>query len=195
MKIECILKRKGGTEITLGATKYHFTPDELDRHVAEVSDETHINRLLSITEAYRPMNAEDAPQAPADPASGNTLNPQETLLKGSTVHPETINLGDGNGLHIDDVVDAAFAESGLTQEQWNELSDEDRHANIDAYLDTLAGDEEGEGEEEGEKPTDEETDEEKLDRLRAEYKAAFGKQAHGQMKAETIEQKLAEGKA
>jgi hypothetical protein len=53
MKIECKLKRPGGTHVTLGGVKYHFAPQADGAHVADVADEAHQDRLLGIAEAYR----------------------------------------------------------------------------------------------------------------------------------------------
>ena len=53
MMIECIARRAGGSLITMGGTKYHFTPDEKGRHVAAVEDPDHIGRFLGITEGFR----------------------------------------------------------------------------------------------------------------------------------------------
>lgn len=51
--IESILQRKGGTKVTLDATTYHFVPDDAGRHVAAVSDESHIARFLQIREGFK----------------------------------------------------------------------------------------------------------------------------------------------
>jgi hypothetical protein len=67
MKIQCILKREGGTHIELRGTHYHFAPQADGRHVAEVTDEAHISRLLSIPEAYRVVA--DTPAAPKPAAA------------------------------------------------------------------------------------------------------------------------------
>lgn len=63
MKIVCKVIRPGGTVVEFGHKKYHFKPEtEGGHHVAEVTDQAHIDRLLSITEAYVPLaNADDAP--------------------------------------------------------------------------------------------------------------------------------------
>lgn len=53
MKIECILKRKGGTVAEIGGIEYHFKPQEGGAHVADVKDNAHIQRFLSIPEGYR----------------------------------------------------------------------------------------------------------------------------------------------
>ncbi len=65
MKIECLLRRSGGSRVSLGGTEYHFAPDTDGRHVADVADEDHIDRFLSIPEGYRLLRASTAPVAPA----------------------------------------------------------------------------------------------------------------------------------
>ncbi len=55
MKIESIIKRPGGTKVTMGKTLYHFKPDEKDQHVAEVEDQGHIAVFLGITDGYRSL--------------------------------------------------------------------------------------------------------------------------------------------
>ena len=53
MKIECKLKREGGSKIELDGKEYHFAPDTFGAHVAEVEDDEHIARFLAIPEGYR----------------------------------------------------------------------------------------------------------------------------------------------
>lgn len=60
MKIECTLKRKGGTEVTIDNKTYLFTPgqdkdgrDLPGPHICDVRDPKHVARFLSIPEAYR----------------------------------------------------------------------------------------------------------------------------------------------
>jgi hypothetical protein len=69
MLIQCLLKRPGGTHITMAdGTAYHFAPNERDDHVAEVPNQVHFARLLSITEAYRVYNLSlGQPKAPPAP--------------------------------------------------------------------------------------------------------------------------------
>jgi hypothetical protein len=78
MKIECKLKRPGGTHVTLGGAKYHFAPQADGAHVADVADEAHQDRLLGIAEAYRiyraksePAKTETKPAEP-EPVDGDT---------------------------------------------------------------------------------------------------------------------------
>ena len=67
MKIECRLIREGGTKVEFGPTVYHFKPDPAfgGRHIADVTDEDHISRLLSISEAYKMVKT--GTPAPVEP--------------------------------------------------------------------------------------------------------------------------------
>jgi hypothetical protein len=59
MRIESILQRVGGTTVELGDETYRFVPSHPGGpHVAEVSNPAHIQRLLSITEGFRPADGE-----------------------------------------------------------------------------------------------------------------------------------------
>jgi len=73
MKIKSRIKREGGSLITIGDERYHFTPDELGRHIAEVTDPEHIERFLSIPT----FEALDDPEPNADVTATNT---GETLV-------------------------------------------------------------------------------------------------------------------
>lgn len=145
MKIECILRRDPPAVVTLGATAYQFQPDEQGRHVCDVEDNAHLARLLSISEAYRLPGDAPIPQAliPAIveqslPTTAATLAPvDEHLIKGSTVHPATFDLGNNAVTDLDDVVAHALELSGLTTMEWDGLPDEDRHALIDVALDAM----------------------------------------------------------
>lgn len=56
MKIESILKRPGGTKVTMGSALYHFAPNEQDQHVAEVENPDHAKVFLNIPEGYRSLD-------------------------------------------------------------------------------------------------------------------------------------------
>ena len=56
MKIESILKRPGGTKVTMGDSLYHFAPNEQDQHVAEVENTDHAKVFLNIPEGYRSLD-------------------------------------------------------------------------------------------------------------------------------------------
>lgn len=219
MKIECILRRTPPTTVILGATAYQFKPDEHGRHVCDVEDNAHLARLLSITEAYRLPNDEPIPQAliPAIveqslPTAAPILAPvDESIIKGSAVHPATFDLGGPEPASIDDVVFHALTLSGLTTPEWNSLPDEDRHNFIDLALDDLderdlpedgpapvpvipeakptpetapvsvAGNSSGAGPNSDQADTDAE-----LEGLRADYFTKFGKKPHYKFGAEKL---------
>lgn len=53
MLIECTIRRKNGSTVKLGTQEYKFAPTDKDpRHLCEVKDEAHIERLLSINESF-----------------------------------------------------------------------------------------------------------------------------------------------
>lgn len=52
MIIQSLLKRKGGTIVDIDGVEYAFTPDSNDNHICEVKEQSHIDRFLSISEAY-----------------------------------------------------------------------------------------------------------------------------------------------
>lgn len=66
MLIESIIKREGGTHITLDGEKYSFLPDDQGRHVCEIKNRDHIGRLLAIREGYRLAGDDEPVQLPAE---------------------------------------------------------------------------------------------------------------------------------
>lgn len=73
MQIESKIRRKNGTKALLDDTEYHFKPaKEGGPHVANVTDQAHIARFLSITEGYCVADGDPALQAEPDegPALG-----------------------------------------------------------------------------------------------------------------------------
>ena len=67
MKIECLIKRKGGSVIDMDAPArtYHFAPESgnhEDPHVADVLEQSHVRCLLRIREAYRVLSGEELPE-------------------------------------------------------------------------------------------------------------------------------------
>jgi hypothetical protein len=100
--IECKLHRAGGSIIPLDGIEYHFAPQADGSHVANVENEEHIDRFLSITEAYRlyrgavaapaaPAEATAAPEAQADSGDDEraALVAQFEALYGETPHART----------------------------------------------------------------------------------------------------------
>jgi hypothetical protein len=77
MKIESIAHRQGGTKLTIGNTEYHFAEREDGRHVCEVTDEAHADRLLSIKEGFRLI---DDAQATLDLDQVDPVKPGEAAI-------------------------------------------------------------------------------------------------------------------
>jgi hypothetical protein len=54
MLIECLIKRPGGTVVTIGDDTYEFQPDDSGAHVCYVSVPSHAKRMLDLVPAvYR----------------------------------------------------------------------------------------------------------------------------------------------
>lgn len=196
MKIECILQRKGGTLVEMPGKNYHFQPQEDGRHVAEVTSEAHIERFLSIREAYRLLRTPGADAAEEITNAGagigdhspSTLSAGETLL-GSSQFAATFTIH-GTPYTLGDIVSRAFLDSGLTAIDWNGLDDEHRATKIEIVLDAL---------EDGEITLAQNAPQESNDALNeraaldAQYKERFGKLPPSNMKLENLKTKLAEG--
>lgn len=183
MKIECILKRHGGTRVELGSMEYHFEPLDDGAHVAEVDDEAHVDRFLSIGEAYKLYRGELSPQGKAQTAADKGVAqqlqaPSAGLLAGSSAHPSHFEVN-GKTYSQGEIVRMTFDPSGLTEDEWNALDEEDRAAKIDITLDDLA---EAAPEAAGDD----------REALVAQYIAKFKKAPHPSAKIETIKAKLAE---
>ena len=179
MKIECILKRDGGTRTDIGGVAYHFAPLADGAHVAEVAQTDHIDRFLSIPEGYRVYHGQAEPKAPPEPITRPATVQQaeqpkpSAMLSGSEQHPPEFTIA-GKVYTQLDVVQMAFAASGLTSDEWNDLGDDERAAKIDIALDDLS-----------------ETADDRAE-LVAQYEAKFGKKPHGKASIDTIKAKLAE---
>lgn len=205
MKIESIIRRKAGTRIQLEEQHYHFKPTEEDeRHCAEVGIEAHVERLLSITEGFRPAD-EPATEAPK--------------IKGSVVHPALFTLTNGETLTLAELTSRAFTASGMDLTAWNALSDQERYEQLDTTLGEIneelvapsAPTLEPETKDEPattETKTVDEADDESVDEetvakdepateavlnreaLATQYEAKFGKKPHHKLSAERIKQVL-----
>lgn len=68
MNIVCLLKRAAGTQVTIGEQHYDFQPNDAGDHVCEVAEQAHIDRFLSIPEAYAEYNAQPVAEQPAPAA-------------------------------------------------------------------------------------------------------------------------------
>ena len=76
MKIECLIRREGGSFVGVGGVEYHFAPQPDGRHVAEVEDDKSIAILLAITEGYR------AAEFPQPEAKGVDVAPKRVMRHG-----------------------------------------------------------------------------------------------------------------
>lgn len=213
MKIECKLIRDGGTRADIDGVEYHFEPLPDGKHVAEVTHEAHIDRFLAIPDGYRVYHGEHDPKGkPAAVAASAGLSPapakkarEGSFLKGSDNHQPQYEIG-SKIYALGDVVRKAFEASGLTEDDWNELPEDEREAKIDIALDDLAdaaeaaakaaastpaadadAGAEGKGEGEGEAPAANP----ERDALVAAYKEKFGKAPHYRASVETIKAALA----
>jgi hypothetical protein len=136
VKIECVLYREGGTEVELGGKKYHFKPQADGKHVAEVADKHHAARLLSISEAYRPLPCEKIPAAPASTTDEEAPAVDESALIGSGTLPSFVDVL-GKDVALGDIVRGAFEVSGLTVDEWNALDADERDTRLLDHVDLL----------------------------------------------------------
>lgn len=82
MKIESIIRREGGSKVRLGSREYRFQPDDKGRHVAEVKDKAHVERLLSIKEGYRALDGKQPDKVPATSVKPDDAKPVEPKDEG-----------------------------------------------------------------------------------------------------------------
>jgi hypothetical protein len=199
MKIACLGLREGGTKVDIDGIEYHFEPLADGAHVADVEDEAHIDRFLSISDHYKVYHGKLEPTTkPVRVAPAGKprvfVAPQKTadVLYGSSVHESSYEIG-GKTYSLGDIVALAHKTSELTVEEWNELDEGDRHAKIDITLDDLADaaeKAEAQKPEAPEAPAAGESDERAA--LVEQYVAKFGKKPHYNASVETIKAKLAE---
>lgn len=183
MKIECKLKRPGGTHVDMGTAKYHFAPLDDGAHVADVEDEAHEARFLSISDAYRVYKG-SAEGAPAAVILAATAPVKAVKPYWSDSHPESFDIG-GKTYAWNEVLDLAVATSGLSAEDWNKLDAEARADLIDDELDKLAN---------IPPAADAAQDDDAIRAaLVAQYEAKFGEKPHHNAGIAKIRAKLAEG--
>jgi hypothetical protein len=196
MDIECKLQREGGTHVPIERTTYHFAPRADGAHVAAVENEAHQDLFLAIPEAYRlyrgaaAASVETKAYSDATAATGTAplpdLSPAQQatmqILLGSSEHEANYTIG-GTNYALGDVVALAHTASGLSVDEWNDLTDNSRADLIDEQLDKIkgAGQDGGTG-----APPDERAE------LAAQYKAKFSRPAHHSWDAAAIRAKLAD---
>lgn len=144
MKIECILKREGGSVVDLGGIEYHFEPVADGAHVADVEDKAHIDRFLSISEGYKLYHGKETPKGEPKQIGESTPVPAPVTgnkatapLAGSDELPPQFEI-DGKTITQLQAVQKAFDASGMTSDEWNELGQEERTAKIEIALDEIA---------------------------------------------------------
>lgn len=82
MKIECLIKREGGSFIGVGGVEYHFAPQPDGKHVAEVKDKDHAKILLAITEGYRLVDAPSLIPESDEETSPEDSEPKKVVRRG-----------------------------------------------------------------------------------------------------------------
>lgn len=197
MKIQCVLNREGGTKAEIDGIEYHFEPLADGAHVADVEREDHIDRFLGIPEGYKVYHGKEEPtgkpvevgpvKAPAvnAPAPATSNLP----LAGSEQHPPQFEIG-GTVYTQRDVVEKAFAASGLTSDEWNDLGDDERAAKIDIMLDELADAADGQKADNQGGETAPVEEAVSREALVEQYKAKFGKAPHYRASIEKIKAEL-----
>jgi hypothetical protein len=108
MNIECIIRRKGGSIITLSEKTYHFVPQEDGRHIAEVTDENHVERFLRVPEAYRIARAPGSsptetqtPRVRKAPKQEHPALEEKQTLKGSVTQHDAFEIQGVSYAHKD----------------------------------------------------------------------------------------------
>lgn len=196
MKIECVLKRDKGTRVELDGLEYHFEVLDDGAHVAEVEDKAHIDRLLGIPEGYKVYHGKLAPKGkPVRVAEAPSVRkPAEKkpsgILNGSSQHQAQYEIG-GTTYALGDVVRLAFEKSGLSEDEWNELDEDDVAAKLDIVLDELAEAAEVAPQHQPENAPAGDPPDDRAE-LAKQYEAKFGKAPHHKSTVETIRAKLAE---
>lgn len=137
MKIESLIKRKGGTLVEMDAPKrsYRFQPEDgvhESPHVADVDVDSHAKQFLRIREGFRLAEGEEGPKQ----AHKDDNEPHEKL-NGSNVHSAVYPIKGGETIELNDLVEMAFSDSGLEYEDWQELADQERYDYINATLQEL----------------------------------------------------------
>lgn len=132
MLIESLIKRKDGTKVEMEGPDrvYHFKPSENDtRHIADIDVDVHAKMFLRIREGYKAVDPVDF-EDDEDGDTGRHLN-------GSNIHSASYTIKGGDVIALEDLVNMAFDDSGLSEDEWNQLDDADRYAYIDTTLSEL----------------------------------------------------------
>jgi hypothetical protein len=184
MDIECKLHREGGTKVTLGNIEYHFTPQPDGAHVAAVEVEDHIDRFLSISEAYKMYRGVASSAAPIVAQQEQQAAPTFVVAV-SASHPPTFKIGETT-YTAEQIASIAIEKAGITTEEWNALTDDERGEEFDVTLDALAA---ADADKNGDGVVDEA---EERAALAAKYEAKHGKKPQWNMNIDKLRAAVAE---
>ncbi len=137
MLIECKIKRDGGSKVPIGNKEYHFIPLTDGAHVADVQDEDHEARFLSISEAYRAYKGSETPTQATVTTIAVTAAPKAVKPYWSDSHPDSFEIGE-RIYQWDEVLTLALEKTKLSVAAWNALDGAARAEFIDLTLDGLA---------------------------------------------------------
>lgn len=112
MKIECKLKRKGGTKIELFGAHYHFKPED-DKlkaddpaymeaaHVCEITDDSAVHRLcVGIKDGYKAVDPDAVIPRPTKNVQAQTIISSKTGKPVPDVVPVVIESADGEKIEL-----------------------------------------------------------------------------------------------
>jgi len=142
VKLECKIKRVGGTDVDLPPHTVQFRPLDPTRadspHVAEVAPEVAARLMAADHRVYVPYDGK-APAAtlPAPKAPPAAPPPKQVVLLGSNTLPALVDLGVGAPVPLGTVVQEAFRASGLSEDEWNELTEDARDDYLHRLIDAV----------------------------------------------------------
>lgn len=112
MKIECKLKREGGTVIDIDGIDYTFVPQADGAHVAEVTKEAHIERLLGISDAYCIYRGKSSK------AAAPAVTPEEPVVVTATEETDAEETDSDEPVSLKDAYKAKFGH--LPHHKWSD---------------------------------------------------------------------------
>lgn len=144
MKLECTIKRSGGTDVELppfGAENtVQFRPLDHTRaespHVAIVSTEQ-ANKLMSLDpKTYRIYDAQTPKVELLPPSPRAPIVEKPGPLQGSRSFPLVVDFGGGRTVQLQNIIAEAHKASDLTIDEWNALSEQEVDVKLQALIDS-----------------------------------------------------------
>lgn len=180
--------------------KHYRNPEYFARIEPRAEKVTIEGEFPAIAAAYKKAGVEVDAQSSSAPSA--------PILNGSSHHESSYEIG-GSTVQLGDLVEAAFNESGMAPDEWNDLAEADRDTLIQTALeeaqnqagadqsgDSDQGDAGGAEDQQPESHADGTSSEShERDELVAEHEARFGKKPHPSMKTENIRKKLDEAQS